>query len=185
MSYCPGHFATRWFLLWWNAAVVQVCSCQSHNLCGFRADSGKQSVEKREVTQTSQNTTSCSSQTKSASVFRGFPGSQLLSLHPASVAGHGQNNAKYRLLCVCINTPCYTAIQVNIFLTNLKKKKKNCYQQNQQVSVLLEVFWNFRCLCVFEEGGLEEVIYIKKMLYLKMTHSKNEKWQCFGQNWSE
>lgn len=42
-------------------------------------------------------------------------------------------------------------------------KKKNCYQQNQQISVLLEVFWNFRCLCVFEEGGLEEVIYIKKI----------------------
>lgn len=60
-------------------------------------------------------------------------------------------------------------------------KKKNCYQQNQQISVLLEVFWNFRCLCVFEEGGLE-IIYIKKIFE---NDTKNEKWQCFGQNLSE
>jgi len=109
---------------------VQVCSCQSRNLCGFRADSGKQSVEKREVVQTPQNTTSCSSQTKSASVLRGFPGSQFLYLHPASAAGDGQNNAKYMLPRVCINTSCFTVVQVNILLTNLKRKKNAISKTN-------------------------------------------------------
>lgn len=51
MSYCAGSFAMHWFLLGWNQTIVQGCSCQSHNPCGFSAGSEKQTVEQSEPVQ--------------------------------------------------------------------------------------------------------------------------------------
>lgn len=166
MSYCAGSFATHRFLLGWNQAIVQGCSCQSYNPCGFGAGSEKQSVEHSELVQPHHTPPAASTQTQQQ-FFGGFPGSQPFLLHWASAAGERARTMPSRFFwCtfvhVCIHKHFVTVIQlhilvegVNFFADQAKKKNKNfsLNQQNRCILVLLESFLSFNVWLISRKTG--------------------------------
>lgn len=120
MSYCAGSFATHWFLLGWNQTIVQGCSCQSHNPCGYSASSEKQSVEQSPgFTKHLQLLLLPSS--NSATVFGGFSDSQPFLLRWASAAGERARTMpnkffQFTFVHVCIHKHFVTVIQLHILV---------------------------------------------------------------------